>query len=222
MQRGREFGVESRRALVARAKLAVGRRSPSEIACAQAHGWSRAAAETRALAAPRPSPNTPRALHAGVRAAGPHGSRWKPLELRWDACIAPSATQLVRLNRLLRSMKAIKFPGRGAERAHPACRPETEARVCLKNRHLTVAHIALALQGLQRSGLKPALQCLGGREIAAWTRAASAATASCNNDLEVPTGFLPACANMRGIDAHDEFAFWVIRQVQLHLAVFSR
>jgi hypothetical protein len=27
---------------------------------------------------------------------------------------------------------------------------------------------------------------------------------------------------MRGIDAHDEFAFWVIRQVQLHLAALSR
>src|SRR5580693_516637 len=27
---------------------------------------------------------------------------------------------------------------------------------------------------------------------------------------------------MRGIDAHDEFAFWVIQQVQLHLAALSR
>ena len=62
----------------------------------------------------------------------------------------------------------------------------------------------------------------GGCEIAAWARAASAAATSCDNDLEVPAGFRPACANMRGIDAHDEFAFWVIRQVQLHLAPFSR
>jgi hypothetical protein len=27
---------------------------------------------------------------------------------------------------------------------------------------------------------------------------------------------------MRGIDAHDEFAFWVTRQVQLDLAALSR
>ena len=82
-----------------------------------------------------------------------------------------------------------------------------------QNRYLATARIALALQGLQRSGLKLALRCVSGREIAAWARAASAATASCDNDLEVPAGFRVACANMCGIDAHDEFAFWVIRQL---------
>jgi hypothetical protein len=85
-----------------------------------------------------------------------------------------------------------------------------------------VACIALALQGLQRSGLELALRCVGGREIAAWARPASAATASCDNDLEVPAGLRPACANMRGVDADDELAFWVIRKVQLDLAAFSR
>src|SRR6202000_1619997 len=81
---------------------------------------------------------------------------------------------------------------------------------------------ALALQGLQRSGLELALRCVGGREIAAWARAAPAAAASRDTDLEVRARCRPACANMRGIDAHDEFAFWIIRKVQLHLAAFSR
>ena len=90
-----------------------------------------------------------------------------------------------------------------------------------QNRYLATARIALALQGLQRSGLKLALRCVSGREIAAWARAASAATASCDNDLEVPTGFRVACANMCGIDTHDEFAFWVIWQTQLDLAALS-
>ena len=66
-----------------------------------------------------------------------------------------------------------------------------------------------ALQGLQRPELKVALRCVGGCEIAAGARAAPAAAASCDNDLEVPAGFRPACANMRGIYAHDEFAFWI-------------
>ena len=39
--------------------------------------------------------------------------------------------RLVCLTRLLRSVKAIKLPGRGAGKARPACRPETEARACL-------------------------------------------------------------------------------------------
>ena len=91
-----------------------------------------------------------------------------------------------------------------------------------KNRHLAATHIALSLQGLQRSGLKLVLRGVGGCEISARAQAAPAAAASCDNDLEVPAGFRPACANMRGIDAHDEFAFWIIRQVQLHLAAFSR
>ena len=43
-----------------------------------------------------------------------------------------------------------------------------------KNRYLATARIALALQGLQRSGLKLALRCVSGREIADWARAASA------------------------------------------------
>ena len=90
-----------------------------------------------------------------------------------------------------------------------------------KNCHLAAARIALALQGLQRSGLKLALRCVGACEIAAWARAAPAAAASRDNDLEVPASLRPACANMSGIDAHDEFAFWVIRQIQLDLAALS-
>ena len=64
--------------------------------------------------------------------APPHG--WRPLQLCWDPCIvgrAPSATRLVRLTRLLRGVKTIKFAGRAAGRGRPACRPETEARACL-------------------------------------------------------------------------------------------
>ena len=90
-----------------------------------------------------------------------------------------------------------------------------------KDRHLAAARIALALQGLQRSRLKLELRCVSGREIAAWARAAPAAAASCNNDLDASSSFRLACANMRGIDAYDEFTFRVIRQVQLHLAAFS-
>jgi len=77
-----------------------------------------------------------------------------------------------------------------------------------KDRHLAAPRRTLALKGLQRSGLKLALRCVGGREIAAWARAAPAAAASRDNDLEVPAGFRPACANIRGIDTHDEFAIW--------------
>jgi hypothetical protein len=44
-----------------------------------------------------------------------------------------------------------------------------------KDRDLAAASIALALQGLQRPGLKLALGCVGGREIAARARAAPAA-----------------------------------------------
>jgi len=88
-----------------------------------------------------------------------------------------------------------------------------------KNRDFAAAHITLALQSLQCPGLKLALRCVGGRKIAARARAATAAAASCGNDLEVPAGFRPATANMRSIDAYDKFAFWIIRQSQLHLAV---
>ena len=46
-----------------------------------------------------------------------------------------------------------------------------------KNRHLAALRIALALQGPQRPGLKLALRCVGGGEIAAGARAAPAAAA---------------------------------------------
>ena len=81
------------------------------------------------------SPRSRRArcmLRFATHWAPPHG--WRPLQLCWDACIvgrAPSATRLVRLTRLLRGVKAIKFAGRAAGRGRPACRPETEARACL-------------------------------------------------------------------------------------------
>jgi hypothetical protein len=72
-----------------------------------------------------------------------------------------------------------------------------------KNRHLAATHIALSLEGLQRSGLKLVLRGVGGCEIAAWARSAPAAAASHDNDFEVPASLRPACANMRGIDTHD-------------------
>ncbi len=91
-----------------------------------------------------------------------------------------------------------------------------------KSRQFAATHIALALQSPQRSGLEFALRGVGGREIAAWARAAPAAATSRDNNLEVPARFRRARANMSGIDAPDEFAFWVTRQIQLDLAAFSR
>jgi hypothetical protein len=81
------------------------------------------------------SPRSRRArcmLRFATHWAPPHG--WRSLQLCWDPCIvgrAPSATRLVRLTRLLRGVKTIKFAGRAAGRGRPACRPETEARACL-------------------------------------------------------------------------------------------
>ena len=76
----------------------------------------------------------PRALHAEVRDPLAPTARVETASAvlgRLHRGRAPSATRLVRLTRLRRGVKAIKFAGRAAGRGRPACRPETEARACL-------------------------------------------------------------------------------------------